>query len=165
MSSWKESKGEVERMPAIASSYIYAFFALISVSSILISAFAAYAATLRTIPETEQLQNLLEFVAAEGCELVALTSTTNSTSRATIQLPSSIGSKQYWVRLGSESTKAWVEGALGEIHEGSVVDRVYLPRAISVSGNYSSSYGPGVLECYMDAATVNLRLSTWRDSV
>jgi hypothetical protein len=117
-------------MPAIASSYIYAFFALISVSSILISSFAAYAATLRTIPEIEQLRNLLEFVAAKGCELVALTSTTNATSKATIQLPSSIGSKQYWVRLGSESTKAWVEGALGKIHEGRVVDRVYLPRAL-----------------------------------
>jgi hypothetical protein len=38
-------------MPAIASSYVYAFFALICVSSILISAFAAYATTLRTIPE------------------------------------------------------------------------------------------------------------------
>jgi hypothetical protein len=152
-------------MPAIASSYVYAFFALISVSSILISAFAAYAATLRTIPEVEQLRNLLEFVAAKGCELVALTTTTNSTSRATIQLPSSFGSKQYWVRLESESTKAWVEGALGEIHEGRVVDRVYLPKAISVSGNYSSSYGPGVLECYIDTSTVHLELSTWRDNV
>jgi len=152
-------------MPAIASSYIYAFFALISVASILISSFAAYAATLRTIPEREQLRNLLEFVAAKGCELVALTSTTNSTSRATMQLPSSIGSKSYWVRLESESAKAWVEGALGEIHEGSVVDRVYLPKAISVSGNYSSSYGPGVLESYMDISTVNLRLSTWRENV
>jgi hypothetical protein len=152
-------------MPAIAPSYIYAFFALISVSSILISSFAAYATTLRTIPEMEQLRNLLEFVAAKGCELVALTAATNSTSKATIQLPSSIGSKQYWIRLESDSTKAWVEGALGEIHEGRVVDRIYLPKAISVSGNYSSSYGPGVLECYMDVSTVHLRLSTWRDNV
>jgi hypothetical protein len=152
-------------MPAIAPSYIYAFFALISVSSILISSFAAYATTLRTIPEMEQLRNLLEFVAAKGCELVALTAATNSTSKATIQLPSSIGSKQYWIRLESDSSKAWVEGALGEIHEGRVVDRIYLPKAISVSGNYSSSYGPGVLECYMDVSTVHLRLSTWRDNV
>jgi hypothetical protein len=151
-------------MPAIASSYMYAFFALIAVSSILISSFVAYATTLRTIPEREQLQNLLEFVAARGCELVALTSTTNATSEAVMQLPSSIGSKQYWIRLESESAESWVEGALGEIHEGRVVDRVYLPKAISVSGNYSSSYGPGLLECFMDASGVNLKLSIWRDT-
>jgi len=144
---------------------MYAFFALISVSSILISSYVAYATTLRTIPEIKQMRNLLEFVAAKGCELVALTSTTNATSKATLQLPSSIGSKQYWIRLESESTNSWVEGALGEIHASRVADHIFLPKAISASGNYSSNYGPGILECYIDASGINLRLAIWRDTV
>ncbi len=152
-------------MPAFAPNYIYAFFALITVSSILISSFAAYAATLRTIPEVEQLRNLLENVAAEGYDLVALTITTNCTSEAVMHVPSSIGNREYWVRLRSESSKAWVEGALGEIHEGSSINRVYLPKEVSVSGSYSSGYGQAVLECRLNGSMVNLRLSTWRGSV
>jgi len=148
-------------MPAIAPSYIYAFFALVAVSSILISSFAAYAATLRTIPEMEQLGNLLEHVAAKGYELAALTSATNSSSEAVMQLPASIGNRQYWVRLRRESSKAWVEGALGEIHDGGSTNRVYLPREVSVLGSYSSGYGSAVLECYMNGSIISLRLSTW----
>ena len=149
-------------MPAFAPSYIYAFFALITVSSILVSSFAAYAATLRTIPEMEQLRNILENVAAKGYELVALTTATNSTSEAVVQLPSSIGNREYWVRLRYESSKAWVEGALGGIHDESSINRIYLPKEVSVSGHYSSGYGQAVLECHLNGSIVNLGLSTWR---
>ncbi len=149
-------------MPAIASSYIYAFFALIAVSSILISSFAAYATTLRTIPEMEQLENLLHHVASKGLELVSLTAATNSTSEAILRLPSSIGNRQYWVRLRGDSSKAWAEGALGTIHEGSVANRVYLLKAVSVQGSYSSGYGSAVLECYVNGSVINLHLRTWR---
>lgn len=149
-------------MPALAPSYIYAFFALIAVSSILVSSFSAYAVTLRTIPEVEQLGNLLEYVAAKGYELAALTAKTNSTSEVVLQLPSTIGNKQYWLRLRGDSAKTWVEGALGLIHGGNITNRVYLPKAIHAFGNYSSSYAPAVLECSMNGSTTTLTLSTWR---
>jgi uncharacterized membrane protein len=141
---------------------MYAFFALIAVSSILISSFAAYAITLRTIPEVEQLRNLLESVAAKGCELVALTAATNCTSETVIQLPPSIGNRRYWVRLREESSRVWIEGALGEIHGESSTNRVYLPKEVSVSGNYSSGYGQAILECRLIDSITSLRLSTWR---
>lgn len=151
-------------MPAIAPSYIYAFFALIAVSSILISSFAAYTATLRTIPEREQLENLLNFVASKGCELVALATATNSSSKAVLQLPTAIGNRQYWVRLRNDSSKAWVEGALGSMHEGNVFNRVYLPKTVTVLGSYSSDHGPAVLECSTNSSKINLHLSAWRES-
>jgi hypothetical protein len=163
MSSWRGFREEVD-LPAIAPSYIYAFFALITVSSILISSFAAYATTLRNIPEREQLENLLSYVASKGYELVALTTATNSSSEIALQLPASIGNKEYWVRLSNDSSKAWVEGALGKIHEGNVFNRVYLPKTVAVLGNYSSGYGPAVLECSVNGSTINLHLSAWRDS-
>lgn len=152
-------------MPTIAPSYIYAFFALIAVSSILISSFSAYASTLRTIPEMEQLENLLNHVASRGYELITLTTATNSSSEAALQLPAAIGNKQYWLRLRSESSKAWVEGALGSMHAGSVTNRVYLPKTVSASGNYSSGYGSAVLECYVNGSAISLHLSPWRENV
>ena len=152
-------------MPAIAPSYIYAFFALIIVSSILISSFAAYATNLRAIPEIKQLEKLLNNIASKGYDLITLTTATNSTSETVLQLPSTIGTKQYWIRLRNEFSQAWVEGALGAIHEGNVTNRVYLPKTVSVLGNYSSGYGPAVLECYMNGTTINLRLSAWRENV
>ena len=152
-------------MPAIAPSYIYAFFALIIVSSILISSFATYTSTLRAIPEMEQLENLLNHIASKGYELITLTTATNSTSEAVLQLPSTIGIKQYWIRLSSESSKAWVEGALGDIHKSNMQNRVYLPKTVSASGNYSSSHGPASLECKMIGFTISLHLKTWKENV
>jgi len=151
-------------MPVIVPSYIYTFFSLVIVSSILISSFAAYAVTLRTIPEMEQLKNLLNHIASKGYELITLTTATNSTSEAVLQLPSAIGNKQYWIRLLNESLKAWVEGALGLIHESSITNRVYFPKTVSVFGNYSSGYGPAVLECYVNGSTITLHLIAWRDN-
>ncbi|MDH5495409.1 MAG: hypothetical protein OEY24_06890, partial [Candidatus Bathyarchaeota archaeon] len=109
--------------------------------------------------------NLLNHVASKGYELIIITTATNSTSEAVLQLPIAIGTKQYWIRLSNESSKTWVEGALGAIHEDSVANREYLPKTVSVSGNYSSGYGPAVLECYINGSTVSLRLTSWRESV
>ncbi len=152
-------------MPAIAPSYLYAFFALVTVSTILISAFAAYTTTLRTIPEIEQLKNLLTSVASKSYELVTLTTVTKSASQAIVQLPSSLGNKQYWIKLRSESSETWVEGALGLIHQGNIANQAYLPKAISANGNYSSGYGPAVLKCYLNGTTVSIHLSSWRENV
>ena len=151
-------------MPTIAPSYIYALFALIIVSGILIFSFAAYASTLRVIPELEQLENILDHVGSKGYELVTLSTATNSNSEAILQLPSAIGNRQFWIRLRSEAAGTWVEGALGSIHEGNVTNRTYLPKTVSANGNYSSNYGPALLECFITGSTINLRLSAWRDA-
>ncbi len=152
-------------MPTIAPSYIYAFFALVAVSSILISSFAAYATSLRTLPEMRQLQNLLNRVAAKSCELITLTTTTNSSSEAVLKLPSTIGNKHYWIRLHKETSKAWVEGVFSSMSLGNSTQRVYIPNFVFPSGNHSSAYGPAILECSMNGSTVKLHLESWRDSV
>ena len=151
-------------MPTIAPSYILVFFALITISSILITSYATYTTTMRTALEIEQLKNLLNHVASKGYELTALTAATNSTLEATLQLPTSIGNKQYWIRLRNEGSKAWVEGSLGTIHAGNVTNRVCLPKTLVAMGNYSSGYGPVLLESYVDGATITLSLSSWRNN-
>jgi hypothetical protein len=150
-------------VPAIAPSYIYAFFALTIVASILISSFSAYMTTLRTIPEIQQLENIMEHVVSQAYKLIALASTANSTSRTILQLPSTIGNRLYWFRLGSNSSEAWIEGALGTPHKGRAMHLVSLPKTVRAFGNYSSSYGPALLESYFEGTNV-LHLSSWRES-
>jgi hypothetical protein len=150
-------------VPTIAPSYIYAIFALIAVSSILISSFASYATTLRAIPEAEQLRNLLSKIASKGFALVTLAATTNSTSETTLRLPSTIGSKPYWIRLRNESAKSWAEGSLGIIHEGAGTHQALLPKSVIASGNHSSTWGPALLRCYLNHSDVVLTLKAWRN--
>ncbi len=150
-------------MPAIAPSYIYAFLALTIVASILISSFSAYMTTLRTIPEIQQLEHIIEHVASQAYKLITLTNTANSTSRTILQLPSTIGNRLYWFRLGSNSSDVWIEGALGTPHKSRAMYQVPLPKVIRASGNYSSGYGPAFLESYFEGTNV-LHLSSWRES-
>jgi len=152
-------------VPVIAPSYIYSFFALVAISSILIAAFSSYTSALRRIPEVEQLQNLLNHVASEGYELVALATATNSTSRAILQLPSAIGSRDYWIRFRTEPARAWVEGSVGSAHHSTVAERVFFPKQVSAHGNYSCGHGPAFLECSMNGSIINLRLRTWSESL
>jgi hypothetical protein len=149
-------------MPTIAPSHIYTFFALVTVAALLVATFNAFATSLKTIPESEQLQNLTNYVSAKGHELVTLATGTNSNIQAVLRLPPTIGNRQYWIRLRNESEGKWVEGGLGSGPESPTANRAYLPSVISVLGNYSSGYGPAVLECNMENRTVNLRLYTWR---
>lgn len=148
-------------MPTIAPSYIYAVFALVTVSSILISSFASYTTTLRAIPEVGQLKNLLSKIAAKGFELITLVTTTNSTSETTLRLPSRIGNKQYWIRLRNESARSWIEGSLGAMHEGDGTQQVFFPKMVSASGNHSSAWGPAILRCHLNNSAVTLVLQAW----
>jgi len=150
-------------MPTITPSYIYTFFAMLIVSSILISSFSAYVVALKTIPEIQQLENLLKHVASQGYRLITLTNVANSTSRVVLELPSAIGSKQYWFRLCNDSSRAWVEGALGPITKVNVGNQVPLPNMIVAIGNYSSVNGPAVLESYWDQTIPVLHLIAWSE--
>jgi hypothetical protein len=152
-------------VPVIAPSYVYSFFALVAISSILIAAFSSYTSTLRRIPEVEQLQNLLNHVASKGYELIALGTATNSTSRAVLQLPPAIGSRSYWIRFRTEPARAWVEGSVGPAHLSAVAERVFFPKQVYAQGNYSCGYGPALLDCFMNGSTINLRLRTWSESL
>jgi hypothetical protein len=50
-------------LPSIALNHLYTFVALTIVSILLISSYSSYANTLQTIPEIEQLKNILDHVA------------------------------------------------------------------------------------------------------
>jgi uncharacterized membrane protein len=147
-------------VPSIASSHLYTFLALTTVSILLVCSFSLYAGTVRSLPEIEQLKNILDHVAAKGNELLTLVTATNSTARTIIQLPSTIGNQEYWIRIRNDTSNAWIEGALGQISENRTTYRVFLPRKASTYGYYMGGYGSAMLECYMNGSTLQLNLNS-----
>ncbi len=147
-------------MPSTIPSHIYTMIALAVIGSLLVAAVNSYTTSLRTSSEIEQLRNMLSQIAAEGSELITLAASTNASIEASLQLPASIGTKQYWLRARNDSSNAWIEGALGQIIDETPPSIVYLPNAISASGYYASGYGAVILEAYMNNSTPQLYLSS-----
>ncbi|MEM3579059.1 MAG: hypothetical protein QXL54_02400 [Candidatus Bathyarchaeia archaeon] len=136
-------------MPAITPSYLYTFFALIAVSSILLVSFMHYADAIRFSSETRKLKELMDCVAAEATELLTMALTVNASTETLIQTPAVIGDKQYWLAFRNDSAKAWLEGGFGNtpIETGEL--RVYLTVKASASGCYISGYGVIRLTCFI----------------
>lgn len=142
-------------MPSIIPSHLYAFAALSIIGMFLVLSFNSYATTLRNIPEIEQLQNIIRYVATEANELLTLVTTTNSmgsTAKKFIQLPSRIGNKEYWIRCCNDSSQAWFEGSLGKLREGKTAHKVFLPRKVLAEGTFVGGYGFFILECRMNGS-------------
>lgn len=146
-------------MPSITPSYLYTFIALIAVSSLLIFSFMAYADILRASSETRQLKNLMDYVVAKSTELLTLTLAANATSEAFLQIPASIGDRQYWLRLRNDSTIAWLEGGLGDSPVEGIGLRVYLPKEISATGYYIGGYGAIHLKSCFNGSVPQLLLT------
>jgi hypothetical protein len=150
-------------LPSIASNYLYSFVALLAVSTLLVGAFSYYTSTLRAIPEIEQLKNILDHVVAKGNELLTLAITINTTVSIVVQLPSTIGLRQYWIQVRNDTSNAWLEGALGSYGESGTTYKVFFPGKASTLGHYISGYGPALLECYMNGSIPQLNLGSQED--
>ena len=148
-------------MPALIPSHIYMFVAMTAVGTLLIFSFNSYAATLRHVPEKEQLDNLLSHVAAKAIGIMTMTGG-DSTTKVYLDLPTSIGDRQYWIRLRNDSIQAWVEGGLGEIWNGTNVNRVFLPATPTATGEFIGDYGVATLACYRSGSELRLVLANGR---
>lgn len=147
-------------MVSIAASHLYMFLAFVTIGALLISTFNSYSTILRSVPEQEQLKNLLERIVSEGNELLTLTLITNSNESLFLDLPSKIGYNQYWMRIRNDSAKAWVEGCFGQIWNGKSAHKVTFPCQFSASGCFLSGYGVAKLECYLNNSVPQLCLSS-----
>ncbi|MEM1563266.1 MAG: hypothetical protein QW161_01150 [Candidatus Bathyarchaeia archaeon] len=134
-------------MPAITPSYLYTFFAIIAVSSILLVSFMGYAGAIRFSSEMGKLKDLVDLVAAKATELISLAKAANTTAEAFIQAPAAIGDRQYWLMLKNDSLRVWVEGGLGNTPKEEAGVRVYLPSMALAYGYYVSGYGAILLKC------------------
>jgi len=120
----------------------------------------AYADVLRSSSEIGQLKNLMDYVASKSTELLTLTSTTNATTQAFLQMPSTIGNRQYWLRLRNDTSKTWLEGGFGNMLVEGMGLRVYLPKESSATGHYIGGYGAAHLTCYVSAGVPQIQLTS-----
>jgi hypothetical protein len=137
------------------------FVAMIAVGTLLIFSFNSYAATLRFIPETEQLDNLLNYVAAKATELI--TSTQTGTTQFYLDLPTGIGDQQYWIRLQNDTFQSCVVGGFGTDWNITSSYEVFLPGNSIATGYHLSLYGPAVLESWINGSVHQLFLTSARD--
>jgi hypothetical protein len=145
-------------VPSIIPSYVYTFFALTVIGALLICTFSAFAVSVKQDVEVEQLQNLLEYMAAESCELISTTTTNNSTVTASLTLPPRVGEKRYWIQLRNDSSRAWIEGGFGANPVQTSLT-VFLPGSVAASGLYISGYGFADLECQVQGTWTFLNLT------
>jgi hypothetical protein len=150
--------GRDKAVPSIIPSYVYTFFALSIVGTLLICTFSAFAVSVKQDVEIEQLKNLLEYVAAESCELISTATTNNSTATVRLVLPLRVGEKGYWIQLRNDSSSAWIEGGLGTTPVQTSLTR-FVPGVVAASGLYSSGYGFAELECQVQGTVTFLNLS------
>jgi hypothetical protein len=145
-------------VPSIIPSYVYTFFVLTIIGALLICTFSAFAVSVKQDVEVEQLQNLLEYMAAESCELISTTTTNNSTVTVSVTLPLRVGEKRYWIQLRNDSSRAWIEGGLGDNPVQTSLT-VFLPGPVAASGLYISGYSFAELECQVQGTCTILNLT------
>ena len=146
-------------MPTIIPSYLYTFFALILVGTILIGTFGSFAVSLKQIPEEKMLKNIVDYVAAESMELINCVTTMSeeATARAVLNIPSTINHKQYWLRLNTNSKYASIEAGFGAIPTQARF-KIYLPADVSASGEIIGGFGKALLTCQRTDSGIYLSL-------
>ena len=147
-------------MPSIIPSYLYTFFALILVGTILIGTFGSFAVSLKQIPEEEMLKNIVDYVAAESMELINYITTVGgeATIEAFLNIPSTINHKQYWLRLNTNSEYTFVEAGLGTIPTQARF-KIYLSTGVSASGEIIGGFGKALLTCQRTNSEIYLSLN------
>jgi len=146
-------------MPSIIPSYLYTFFALILVGTILIGTFGSFAVSLKQIPEEKMLKNIVDYVAAESMELINYITTVSgeATVKAVLNIPSTINHKQYWLRLNTNSEYAFIEAGFGAIPTQAHY-KVYLLTNVSASGEIVGGFGRALLACQRTDSGIYLSL-------
>jgi len=127
------------------------------VGTLLIFSFNSYAATLRFIPETEQLNNLLNYVAAKATELITSTRT-GTITQFCLNLPIEIGNQPYWISLQNDTLQSWVIGGFGTDWNISSSYVVFLPGNSIATGHHLSVNGPAVLRSWINGSVHQLFL-------
>jgi len=147
-------------LPSITPSYLYTLIALMAVSSLLVFSFMAYVDALRFSSEVKYLRNLMDYVATKSTELLTLTLTTNTTADTFLQMPATVGNKQYWFLLHNDSAKTWLEGGFGNTPLNGTDLRIYLPEEASATGYFISGYGAAHLKCYISSGVPQIQLTS-----
>jgi len=147
-------------VPTDVVDYLQSFLTLAAVGIILTATFSMYVNSLGQGSEGNKLKEILNQVASKAADALAVLTEDNATLSLVFSLPLKIGNQDYWIRIGNDSSAAWVEGAFGSVSmDGEQEYRVYLPKKVYASGTFEGGYQLAQLNCTMDDSTPQITLS------
>ena len=147
-------------MPSTSTNFLYSLITMMMVGTILTFSLASYVNPLREISEINKLKEVVNQAVAKAEEAMAVISECDATVRVVIQLPLTIGDRNYWIQLANDSSRTWLEGGFGRAGEiGGQKYRIYLPRDAIASGIFEGRYGLAVLSCSFNGSIPQLTLS------
>jgi hypothetical protein len=144
-------------MPSIVPGYVYSLFAALIVGTMIVFSCSILASNVKYQAETQQLENVEKYVATMSLNLIADSIGNNVNSTQFLELPSAIGTQQYWIRIANDSQRAWVEAGFGT-QANTSQSKMFIPAVVSASGEFVSSSGRAYLNCYVENQTSVLKL-------
>ena len=144
-------------MPSIIPSYIYTLFACMVVGALLILASSISVMNVKNKADLQKLKNIADSVATKALELVSQVKIHNLTVNTLLSLPVAVGNQRYWLRLGNDSFRSWVDIGFGTQPQSNE-QRAYIPSMILAFGTYVSGAGIPALSCYMSNSATLLEI-------
>ena len=145
-------------MPSIIPSYIYAIFASVIISGLIIGASGAITLNIKHEAEVKQLINIADYVRTKSTDIISHQPQESLSSTSYLNIPTSIGNQRYWIKLSSDSSKAWITAGFGTVITSSD-KQLEIPFDAFASGEYVSGSGFALLKCDSDGSTTRLVLS------
>ena len=144
-------------MPSTIPGYVYSLFAALIVGTIIVSTCSVAMANIKNKAETQQLQNIDQYVTSQSLSLIADSTRANQNSTQLLDVPSQIGSQRFWILISSDNSGAWVQSGFGTTANLNQ-PKFYIPAQISASGFYVSGSGRALLVCSTENQLVTLKL-------
>jgi hypothetical protein len=145
-------------MPSIIPGYVYSLFAALIVGTIIVCSCSAIMLNIKNKAETQQLDNINEYIATQSLTLISETIAGNLNSTQYLSIPTQIGTQQYWVRIANDSKTTWIASGFGTKVIQSQ-QNLTIPATISASGTFLSNSGRAFLNCQIENRTIVLTLT------
>ena len=145
-------------MPSVIPGYVYSLFAALIVGTIIVCSCTAIMLNIRNKAETQQLNNINQYILTQSLTLISETISSNLNSTQCLSIPAQIGTQQYWVRIANDSETTWIESGFGTTPIQSQQD-LTIPAMISASGIFISNSGRAFLNCQIENQTIVLTLT------
>lgn len=138
-------------MPSVTTNFIITSVSAALTSAIILAAFAGHVTAFKNQVEDAKLQDIAVLISSQAVKAVTSADASNIYSNVTLNLPQTIGSKPYWVKLNNDTQRAWIDLGLGSTvinYTATTYNsklRYYLPFQASAQGTFRSGYGVAFL--------------------
>ena len=146
-------------MVSIIPSYVYTLFAALVVGVIIVTSCSYATLNVRNEAETQQLNNINEYVATQSLTLITDAAVGNQNLTQFLNLPTQVGNQVYWICIENNLGGTFVCSGFGSTACLSQ-SGVAIPAKADASGIFVSTFGRPCLECTYANGTVSLTLTS-----